>query len=87
MEKHQKPKKIAQHWVKYTAGVVGLSLCSMWLINHSRLVGSPDIDNWIREAKETTIGFWNDHVEQPVTLPFILTGAMIIYLFGQIFSG
>ncbi|CAM8963542.1 hypothetical protein QQ045_005958 [Rhodiola kirilowii] len=66
VEKHQKPKKMAQHWVQYTLGVVGLSVCTMWLVNHSRLVGSPDIDNWIREAKDTTAGFWNDHVEQPL---------------------
>uniref|UniRef100_A0A7N0RJI7 Uncharacterized protein n=1 Tax=Kalanchoe fedtschenkoi TaxID=63787 RepID=A0A7N0RJI7_KALFE len=66
VEKHRKPKKVAQNWVQYTFGVVGLSVCSMWLINHSRLVGSPDIDNWIREAKDSTLGFWNDHVEQPL---------------------
>ncbi|KAK3019113.1 hypothetical protein RJ639_003795, partial [Escallonia herrerae] len=40
-------------------------------INHDnrnmeeRLTGSPDIDNWIREAKESTVNFWSDHVEQP----------------------
>ncbi|KAF6156513.1 hypothetical protein GIB67_011314 [Kingdonia uniflora] len=26
--------------------------------------GSSDIDNWIREARESTISFWSDHVEQ-----------------------
>lgn len=29
-------------------------------------MGSPDIDNWIHEAKDSTISFWKDHVEQPV---------------------
>ncbi|XP_050237143.1 protein DGS1, mitochondrial [Mercurialis annua] len=64
--KHQKPKKVTQYWVRYTCGAVGLSVCSMWLIKHSRLVGSPDIDNWIREAKESTVSFFSDHVEQPL---------------------
>ncbi|KAL8129396.1 hypothetical protein V2J09_018551 [Rumex salicifolius] len=64
--KHKKPTKYAQHWVKYTCGAIGLSACSLWLIRHSRLVGSPDLDNWVHEARESTIVFWNDHVEQPL---------------------
>ncbi|XP_057501178.1 protein DGS1, mitochondrial-like [Actinidia eriantha] len=64
--KHQKPRKITLYWMRYTCGIVGVSLCSIWLVRHSRLMGSSDIDNWIREAKDSTISFWNDHVEQPV---------------------
>lgn len=35
-------------------------------------MGSSDIDNWIREARDSTVSFLNDHVEQPVlsNLPF-----------------
>ncbi|KAJ6904781.1 hypothetical protein NC652_022724 [Populus alba x Populus x berolinensis] len=68
VSKHQKPSKLSQHWIRHTCGVVGLSFCSLWLLQHSRLMGSPDIDNWIREAKDSTISFFNDHVEQPATL-------------------
>ncbi|KDP34558.1 hypothetical protein JCGZ_11108 [Jatropha curcas] len=64
--KHQKPKKVTQYWIRYTCGAVGLSVCSMWLLRHSRLMGSPDIDNWIREAKDSTVIFFNEHVEQPL---------------------
>ncbi|GMH10333.1 hypothetical protein Nepgr_012174 [Nepenthes gracilis] len=66
VSKHRKPRKVARYWVHYTCGVVGLSVCSIWLIRHSSLVGSSDIDNWISEAKESTLSFWNDHVEQPL---------------------
>lgn len=66
VSKHQKPSKLSQHWIRHTCGVVGLSFCSLWLLQHSRLMGSPDIDNWIREAKDSTISFFNDHVEQPL---------------------
>lgn len=59
---------MTRHWIRYTCGAVGLSVCSLWIVRHSRLVGSPDIDNWIREAKDSTITFWTDHVEQPVWL-------------------
>ena len=55
------------YWMHYTGGVVGISLCSLWLLRHSRLMGSSDIDNWISEAKDSTLSFWNDHVEQPVS--------------------
>ncbi|XVF47214.1 hypothetical protein PTKIN_Ptkin03bG0091300 [Pterospermum kingtungense] len=64
--KHKKPRKITRYWIRYTCGAVGLSICSFWLLRHSRLMGSSDIDNWIREAKESTVSFFNDHVEQPL---------------------
>ncbi|GAB2239383.1 hypothetical protein Droror1_Dr00025296 [Drosera rotundifolia] len=63
---YRKPRRMARYWVHYACGTVGLLVCSMWLLRHSSLVGSPDINNWIREAKESTISFWNDHVEQPL---------------------
>lgn len=31
-------------------------------------MGSPDIDNWIRDAKESVAGFWDEHVEKPVKI-------------------
>ncbi|KAJ3681065.1 hypothetical protein LUZ60_015554 [Juncus effusus] len=62
----EKPKRVTQYWVRYTAGAVGLSVCSIWLLKHSRLMGSSDIDNWIRDAKESFTGFWKEHVEMPL---------------------
>ncbi|KAL2941363.1 Protein DGS1 mitochondrial, partial [Bienertia sinuspersici] len=64
--RHRKPRKMTQYWVRYTCGAVGLSVCSLWIVRHSRLVGSPDIDNWIREARESTVSFWTEHVEYPL---------------------
>ncbi|KAK2431397.1 protein DGS1, mitochondrial [Trifolium repens] len=64
--KHRKPKKITQHWVHYAFGAVGLSVCSIWLLRHSSLMGSSDLDNWVHEAKDSTVGFFKDHVEQPI---------------------
>ncbi|CAN4092542.1 unnamed protein product [Withania somnifera] len=63
---HRKPRRVTRYWIPYTCGIVGISICSLWLLRHSSLVGSSDIDNWIREAKESTFSFWNDHVEQPL---------------------
>ncbi|KAB2615287.1 hypothetical protein D8674_021875 [Pyrus ussuriensis x Pyrus communis] len=64
--KHRKPRKVTQYWIRYTCGAVGLSVCSVWLIGHSSLMGSPDIDNWVREARDSTVSFFSDHVEQPL---------------------
>ncbi|KAF3454035.1 hypothetical protein FNV43_RR04481 [Rhamnella rubrinervis] len=64
--KHRKPRKVTQYWISYTCGAVGLSICSVWLLRHSSLMGSPDIDNWVSEARNSTFSFFNDHVEQPL---------------------
>lgn len=66
VNKHRKPRRATRYWIRYTCGAVGLSVCSMWLIRHSRLSGSHDIDNWVREAKDSTVSFLHDHVEQPL---------------------
>ncbi|KAI3795885.1 hypothetical protein L1987_38545 [Smallanthus sonchifolius] len=64
--KHQKPRKITQHWLRYTVGAVGITIFSLWLLRHSRLAGSSDIDNWILDAKDSVTAFMTDHVEQPL---------------------
>lgn len=64
--KHRKPRRITRYWIRYTCGAVGLSVCSIWLLQRSRLMGSSEIDNWIQEAKDSTISFFTEHVEQPV---------------------
>lgn len=66
VSKHRKPRKLTLYWIHYTCGAVGLSVCSVWLLRHSSLMGSNDIENWVREARDSTITFWNDHVEQPI---------------------
>ncbi|XP_074580901.1 protein DGS1, mitochondrial-like [Curcuma longa] len=62
----EKPNKLLIYWLHYTCVAIGLSLCSMWLLRHSSLMGSSDIENWINEAKESAAGFLKDHVEQPL---------------------
>ncbi|KAJ6795017.1 protein DGS1, mitochondrial-like isoform X1 [Iris pallida] len=62
----QKPSRMTLYWLHYTCGAVGLSACAIWLLRHSSIMGSSDIDNWIREAKESSTGFWKEHVEQPL---------------------
>lgn len=63
---HRKPHKITRYWLRYTGGAVGLAFASGWLIRHSRLGGSDDIDRWLREGREAVMTFIREHVEQPV---------------------
>ncbi|CAN7114083.1 unnamed protein product [Brassica rapa subsp. narinosa] len=64
--KHRKPRRMTLYWVRYTCGAVGISVFSIWLLRHSSLMGSSDIENWIHDAKEATVSFFSDHVEQPL---------------------
>ncbi|KAL6563725.1 hypothetical protein OROGR_002684 [Orobanche gracilis] len=66
VSKHRKPRKVTLYWMRYSCGLFGITVCSLWLLRHSKFMGSSDIDNWIREAKDSTLSFWNDHVEQPI---------------------
>ncbi|OAE36008.1 hypothetical protein AXG93_93s1470 [Marchantia polymorpha subsp. ruderalis] len=63
---HRKPHKITRYWLRYTGGAVGLAFASGWLIRHSRLGGSDDIDRWLREGREAVMTFIREHVEQPL---------------------
>ncbi|TVU47007.1 hypothetical protein EJB05_06583 [Eragrostis curvula] len=66
LSSHKKPNNLTIYWLPYTCGALGLSVCSLWLLRHSSLMGSSDIDNWIRDAKESMAGFWDEHVEKPI---------------------
>lgn len=66
LSSHKRPNRFTIYWLPYTCGAVGLSVCSLWLLRHSSLMGSPDIDNWVRDAKESVAGFWDEHVEKPI---------------------
>ncbi|CAM0873230.1 unnamed protein product [Alopecurus aequalis] len=66
LSSHKKPRNLTIYWLPYTCGAIGLSACSLWLLRHSSLMGSSDLDNWIQDAKESVVGFWDEHVEKPV---------------------
>ncbi|KAL5209468.1 hypothetical protein ABZP36_005091 [Zizania latifolia] len=63
---HKRPRNMTIYWLPYTCGALGLSVCTLWLLRHSSLMGISDIDNWIQDAKESMVGFWDVHVGQPI---------------------
>ncbi|XP_044948941.1 protein DGS1, mitochondrial-like isoform X2 [Hordeum vulgare subsp. vulgare] len=68
LSRHKKPTHMALYWLPYTCGAIGFSLCSVWLLRHSSLMASSDIDNLVRHAKESITRFWSDPVEPIVSV-------------------
>ncbi|KAL3680788.1 hypothetical protein R1sor_023744 [Riccia sorocarpa] len=66
MSHHRKPHKMTRYWLRYTGGAVGLAVASGWIIRHSRLGGSDDIERWLREGRDAAVTFTREHVERPV---------------------
>ncbi len=66
MSYYQKPRKLVRHWIEYSGGAVGLALVSGWVVQHSRLGGSDDLDRWFKQAHEDAICFLDERVKQPV---------------------
>ncbi len=63
---YAKPRSMVRHWLKYSGGAVGLAVASVWLVSHSRLGGSDDLDRWFDKAREDWYLFLDKRVHQPV---------------------
>ncbi|EEC75356.1 hypothetical protein OsI_11793 [Oryza sativa Indica Group] len=81
LSRHKKPRHMTIYWLPYTCGALGLSACSLWLLRHSSLMGSSDIDNWVQSAKESIAGFWDVHVEKPVGYFLFMSFYYLSYAF------
>lgn len=66
VSKHRRPKRAERLWLRYAGTAVGLAVCSAWLLRHSRWMGSTDLDDWIRQGKDSIVAFWKEHVELPL---------------------
>lgn len=64
--RYEKPRRLVRHWLHYSGGAVGLAAASVWLIKHSRLGGSNDLDRWMEKAHEDAYLFLETRVHQPV---------------------
>ncbi|KAI5071139.1 hypothetical protein GOP47_0013390 [Adiantum capillus-veneris] len=66
MQNYRKPRRATRHWLRYTGGAVGLVLVSGWLIQHSPLMGSRDIEIWLKQGGDAIVAFTKEHVEEPL---------------------
>lgn len=64
---YEKPRSLVRYWLHYSGGAVGLAVASVWLVQHSRLGGSDDLERWIDKAREDSYLFLDKRVHQPLT--------------------
>lgn len=57
---------MVRKWIRYSGGALGLGIASGWLVRHSRLSGSNDLDRWCKEGLDATSDFMQEHVQKPV---------------------
>ncbi|EFJ26292.1 hypothetical protein SELMODRAFT_98278 [Selaginella moellendorffii] len=63
---YERPKKITRFWIHYSVTALAFVVISGWIGKHSRLAGSDDLDNWIRQGAEAIKDFYQEHVEEPL---------------------
>eukprot|EP00898_Chlorokybus_atmophyticus_P003064 jgi/Chlat1/3759/Chrsp259S03940 len=66
IREHARPHALKRNWIQYTAGGVAVVYAASWLVKHSRLGGSDDIDRWLRTSKEAFRAFFKEHVAEPL---------------------
>jgi hypothetical protein len=67
MWQYRRPRKLVRKWMQYSGSALGLGVASGWLVSHSRLSGSNDLDRWFQEGVEASSSFLKEHIQQPVT--------------------
>lgn len=60
------PSQVQQHWLQYTLITIAITSTSIFLVKHSRLVGSRDLENWIQATVNALRGAWTEHVMDPL---------------------
>jgi hypothetical protein len=60
------PSRIQRNWVSYTVAGLFTGYVTIFVVRHSRLVGSRDLENWLASALSTIKGSWTEHVIEPL---------------------
>eukprot|EP00850_Spirogloea_muscicola_P011113 SM000068S20545 [mRNA] locus=s68:3940:8279:- [translate_table: standard] len=66
MKFYRRPRRGARHWIRYTGAALGLAVATGWAVKHSRLAGSGDLDNWMKQGQESAAVFFKDHLIDPL---------------------
>lgn len=56
-------------WLRYGAGALAASAVGVWLVRHSALAGSDDLERWGRQLADSVATFYKEHVRDPVRTP------------------
>jgi hypothetical protein len=60
------PSKAQQHWIRYTFIAFGAAYGGSFLLKHSPLYGSKDLENWTLACLKAVRGAWSTHVIEPL---------------------
>ncbi|KAG2491029.1 hypothetical protein HYH03_010477 [Edaphochlamys debaryana] len=60
------PSSLQRHWLRYAAAGAALAYGGWFLVRHSRLAGSDDLDRWLREAVAAVRSALATHVAAPL---------------------
>lgn len=60
------PSELQQYWIRYTIVGAACTWGGVFMFRHSRLSGSPDLDNWLRSGVGMLRGAYADHVVGPL---------------------
>ncbi|WIA16343.1 hypothetical protein OEZ85_013041 [Tetradesmus obliquus] len=60
------PSSLQRHWIKASVAAALTLSAGVFLIKHSRLAGSTDLDDWVKAAAATAKGAWMEHVVDPM---------------------
>ncbi len=60
------PSQIQQNWVRYSVLGLAAGYGTIFIIRHSRLTGSHDLDNWAKAAVDGVRSAWAEHVIGPL---------------------
>jgi len=60
------PTHAQQHWLRYTAIGVGILYGGVFIVKHSPICGSKDLENWSRSILVSIQSAWSTHVISPL---------------------
>jgi nuclear-control-of-ATPase protein 2 len=61
------PGRRERLWMRYGVGAVAATAAGVWLVRHSRLAGSGDLDRWTGQLADSVATFYKEHVRDPVS--------------------
>jgi len=60
------PSRAQRYWVQYTVAGLVIGYSTIFLVRHSRLMGSRDLEHWTQTAVDAARGAWVEHVIAPL---------------------
>ena len=60
------PTSIQQHWIRYTCVAVAALYGGHFLVKHSALNGSDDLERWAKASMQAIQAAWKTHVVEPL---------------------